>query len=150
MSATRHILDWFAAVDPRIWQAVIAGLFVAIGWIVNGAQNRRDAARLRREQREDVQRALGAEIKHYLEGVGVLWGGEEGQGGGVDGGGHCPPGGVGAPPLGEVGVWLVLGTRGELRVRGWFPPKTCRIPPVLRAIDDPADGHEQASNDGLP
>ncbi|MEX0309077.1 MAG: hypothetical protein AB3N17_02415 [Tateyamaria sp.] len=67
MSATRHILDWFAAVDPRIWQAVIAGLFVAIGWIVNGAQNRRDAARLRREQREDVQRALVAEIKHYLD-----------------------------------------------------------------------------------
>lgn len=67
MSATRHIVDWFTAVDPRIWQAVIAGLFVAVGWIVNGAQNRRDAARLRREQRDDVQRALVAEIKHYLE-----------------------------------------------------------------------------------
>ncbi|WP_147103555.1 hypothetical protein [Tateyamaria sp. syn59] len=67
MSTTRHILDGFAAVDPRIWQAVIAGLFVAVGWIVNGWQNRRDAARLRREQREDVQRALVAEIKHYLE-----------------------------------------------------------------------------------
>ena len=67
MSATRHIFDGFAAVDPRIWQAVIAGLFVAVGWMVNGAQNRRDAARLRREQREDVQRAMVAEIKHYLE-----------------------------------------------------------------------------------
>lgn len=67
MSAARHIYDGLAAVDPRIWQAVIAGLFVAVGWIVNGAQNRRDAARLRREQREDVQRALVAEIKHYLE-----------------------------------------------------------------------------------
>ncbi|MBV7408932.1 MULTISPECIES: hypothetical protein [Roseobacteraceae] len=67
MSAARHILDGLAAVDPRIWQAVIAGLFVAVGWIVNGRQNRRAAARLRHEQREDVQRALVAEIKHYLE-----------------------------------------------------------------------------------
>ena len=55
------------ALDPRIWQAVLAGLFVAVGWLVNGAQNRRTEARLRRERREDVQRALVAEIKHYFE-----------------------------------------------------------------------------------
>ncbi|WP_299687664.1 hypothetical protein [uncultured Tateyamaria sp.] len=67
MIGLRAIYDWLAALDPRIWQAVIAGLFVAVGWVVNGAQNRREAARLRREQREDVQRALVAEIKHYLE-----------------------------------------------------------------------------------
>ncbi|MEL6463920.1 MAG: hypothetical protein AAFQ58_03035 [Pseudomonadota bacterium] len=67
MSAARHIVDWFSTIDPRIWQAVIAGLFVAVGWIVNGRQNRRAATRLRREQRDDVQRALVAEIKHYLE-----------------------------------------------------------------------------------
>lgn len=56
-----------SALDPRIWQAVLAGLFVAVGWLVNGAQNRRTEARLRRERREDVQRAIVAEIKHYLE-----------------------------------------------------------------------------------
>ena len=63
------ISGWVSSIDPRVWQAVLAGLFVAIGWIVNGAQNRREATRLRREQREDVQRALVAEIKHYLEAV---------------------------------------------------------------------------------
>ncbi|MEP5631931.1 MAG: hypothetical protein ABJP79_08620 [Tateyamaria sp.] len=61
------ISGWVSAIDPRVWQAVLAGLFVAVGWIVNGAQNRREATRLRREQREDVQRALVAEIKHYLD-----------------------------------------------------------------------------------
>lgn len=67
MTGPGSITGWLWAIDPRIWQAIIAGLFVAVGWIVNGAQNRRAAARLRREQREDVQRALVAEIKHYLE-----------------------------------------------------------------------------------
>jgi len=61
------ITGWVSAIDPRVWQAVLAGLFVAVGWIVNGAQNRADARRLRRERRDDVQRALVAEIKHYLE-----------------------------------------------------------------------------------
>lgn len=67
MNAARHIYEWIVAIDPRIWQAIMAGLFVAIGWLVNGAQNRREATRLRRERRDDVQRALVAEIKHYLE-----------------------------------------------------------------------------------
>lgn len=67
MSAETGISGWVSAIDPRVWQAVLAGLFVAVGWIVNGAQNRADARRLRREQREDVQRAIVAEIKHYLE-----------------------------------------------------------------------------------
>ncbi|WP_299730060.1 hypothetical protein [uncultured Tateyamaria sp.] len=67
MSGAGGISGWLSAIDPRVWQAVLAGLFVAIGWLVNGAQNRREATRLRREQRDDVQRALVAEIKHYLE-----------------------------------------------------------------------------------
>lgn len=67
MSAFAGITEWFAALDARIWQAILAGLFLALGWIVNGVQNRRDAQRLRDERREDVQRALVAEIKHYLE-----------------------------------------------------------------------------------
>ena len=67
MSETGSISGWISSIDPRLWQAVLAGLFVAVGWIVNGAQNRADARRLRRERRDDVQRALVAEIKHYLE-----------------------------------------------------------------------------------
>jgi len=49
-------------IDPRIWQAVLAGAFVAAGWLVNGWQNRREAATLRRERLRDVHRALFAEI----------------------------------------------------------------------------------------
>ncbi len=67
MNETGNISGWISTIDPRMWQAVLAGLFVAVGWIVNGAQNRADAQRLRRERRDDVQRALVAEIKHYLE-----------------------------------------------------------------------------------
>ncbi len=59
--------------DPRIWQAIIAGVFVAAGWLVNGWQNRRataseaqhvrdDAAAQRAERLRDVHRALYAEI----------------------------------------------------------------------------------------
>ena len=55
-------MSWLAAVDVRLWQAVIAGAFVAAGWLVNGWQNRREAARLRDEKLRDVHRALFAEI----------------------------------------------------------------------------------------
>ena len=59
--------------DPRIWQALIAGAVVAAGWLVNGWQNRRaasreaqlqrnEAASLRAERLRDVHRALYAEI----------------------------------------------------------------------------------------
>ena len=58
--------------DPRLWQAVIAGLFVAAGWVYNGWRNRRDAARLREERIRDVHRALFAEIGAYLDSIGSL------------------------------------------------------------------------------
>lgn len=51
-----------AAIDARIWQAVLAGGFVALGWVVNGWRVRRDAGRLRAERLRDVHRALYAEI----------------------------------------------------------------------------------------
>lgn len=54
------------AVDTRIWQAILAGAFVAAGWIVNGWQNRRAAAALRAEKLRDLHRALFAEIASYL------------------------------------------------------------------------------------
>ena len=55
-------------------QAVVAGLFVALGWIVNGWQNRRAAVLARKERIRDVHRALYAEIGAYLQSIG----GEEG------------------------------------------------------------------------
>ncbi|MGC1503013.1 MAG: hypothetical protein WA782_02625 [Sulfitobacter sp.] len=56
------VITWVWSVDARIWQAVIAGAFVSAGWVFNGWQNRRDAARLRAERLRDVHRALYAEI----------------------------------------------------------------------------------------
>ncbi len=42
--------------------AIVGGAFLAMGWIVNGWQNRRDAATLRAERTRDVHRAIYAEI----------------------------------------------------------------------------------------
>ncbi len=53
-------------VSPQAQQAIIAGLFVAIGWWVVAFQNRKRAADLRAERVRDVQRALFAEIRAYL------------------------------------------------------------------------------------
>tara|TARA_R110002110_G_scaffold77667_8_gene204022 strand:+ start:2171 stop:2803 length:633 start_codon:yes stop_codon:yes gene_type:complete len=64
---------WAASLDARIVQAVVAGSFLAVGWIVNGWQNRRDAARLRAEKLRDYHRALYAEIGTTLAN---LWGPE--------------------------------------------------------------------------
>jgi len=72
------IWTWFSTLDPRIWQAIVAGLFIAIGWLVNGWQNRKQAAlqaqqtrddanALRAERLRDVHRALYAEIGANLE-----------------------------------------------------------------------------------
>ena len=59
--------------DPRIWQALIAGGVVALGWIVNGWRVRQDARRLRAERTRDAHKALFAEIRevcaaYWLEG----------------------------------------------------------------------------------
>lgn len=70
-----------ALIDARIWQAVVAGGFLALGWLVNGWQNRaadrrryleglaRDRER-RAERIRDVHRALYAEIGAYLHNLG--------------------------------------------------------------------------------
>ena len=60
------VYRWFAAIDPRIWQAIVAGVFVAAGWIYNGWRDRRDARALRVEKRRDVHRAIYAEIATNL------------------------------------------------------------------------------------
>jgi hypothetical protein len=52
--------------SPQAQQAVIAGLFLSIGWWVVALQNRRRDANLRAERVRDVQRALFAEIRAYL------------------------------------------------------------------------------------
>ncbi|WP_116086733.1 hypothetical protein [Tropicimonas sp. IMCC34011] len=73
-------MTW-TAIDPRIWQAVIAGAFLAIGWLVNGWQNRKADERRYlegiardREQRaeriRDIHRALFAEISAHVHNLG--------------------------------------------------------------------------------
>ncbi len=52
--------------NARIWQAVIAGAFIGLGWFVNGWLNRREAAALRQEKLRDMHRAIYAEIGNYL------------------------------------------------------------------------------------
>lgn len=49
--------------SPQAQQAVIAGLFLAVGWWVVALQNRRRDAKLRQNRVRDVQRALFAEIR---------------------------------------------------------------------------------------
>jgi hypothetical protein len=56
------VIPFAGGVDARIWQAVIAGALVAVGWLVNGWQNRRAATALRAEKLRDYHRALYAEI----------------------------------------------------------------------------------------
>lgn len=52
--------------SPQAQQAVVAGLFVAVGWWVVHWQNRRRDAANRAERVRDVQRALFAEIRAYV------------------------------------------------------------------------------------
>lgn len=54
-------------IDPRVQQAIIAGLFVSIGWVYSSDQKRRTQRRLRRMRRHDLQTALLAEILHYQQ-----------------------------------------------------------------------------------
>ncbi|MBM2577288.1 hypothetical protein JQC91_13345 [Jannaschia sp. Os4] len=51
------------ALDPRLWQALIAGGVVALGWLVNGWRVRTDARRMRAERLRDAHKALFAEIR---------------------------------------------------------------------------------------
>ena len=62
--------DWLAGLDPRIWQAVVAGTFLALGWVVNGARERRSARTLRSERLRDLHRALFAEIGVQITNLG--------------------------------------------------------------------------------
>jgi hypothetical protein len=55
-----------AWLSPTAQGALIGGTFLALGWIVNGWQNRRRDRALRDERVRDVQRALFAEIRAYL------------------------------------------------------------------------------------
>lgn len=53
-------------ISPQLQQAVVTGLFVAIGWVVVAAQTRRRDAALRRAREADLQRALLAEIRAHV------------------------------------------------------------------------------------
>lgn len=59
-----RLLDPYA--DPQVQAAAMAGLFLAVGWLANGWQNRRRADALRRERVEDVLRSLYSEIRAYV------------------------------------------------------------------------------------
>jgi len=63
-------MTWVSNIDARIWQAVIAGFFLATGWLVNGWQNRLEARRLKAEKLRDYHKALYAEIQHAIA---VFW-----------------------------------------------------------------------------
>lgn len=52
--------------SPHAQQGVIAGAFLALGWWVVAYQNRRRDIALRAERREDIQRALLAEIRAHV------------------------------------------------------------------------------------
>ena len=67
MSLEVGIGAWLAGLDARIWQAAVAGGFLAFGWIFNGWQNRRDAAHQRAERLRDAHRAIFAEIEVQLQ-----------------------------------------------------------------------------------
>lgn len=58
--------------ESRLGQAVVAGVFVALGWLVNGWSNRREAARRRAERLRDYHRAVFAEIASYLDNLGSV------------------------------------------------------------------------------
>ena len=61
----------FFHADDGFPATTVTGLLIAgsalFGLVFNAAVARQDAARLRRERRDDVQRALVAEIKHYKQ-----------------------------------------------------------------------------------
>ncbi|WP_410217536.1 hypothetical protein [Paracoccus sp. (in: a-proteobacteria)] len=52
--------------SPQLQQAVVTGLFVAVGWIVVAGQTRARDAALRRAREADLQRALLAEIRAHV------------------------------------------------------------------------------------
>jgi hypothetical protein len=64
---TDPLAAWLAGLDGRIWQAVVAGGFVALGWIVNGWQERRAQARSKAEKLRDYHKALFAEIRNAVD-----------------------------------------------------------------------------------
>jgi len=59
-------VTWAEFIDARVPQAVVGGLFIALGWVFNGWQNRKRDRRRRQERVQDVQTALIAEIDHYV------------------------------------------------------------------------------------
>lgn len=63
-------MTWAEILDSRVLQAVVAGVFLASGWMVNGAQNRRLDRRRRAEKLRDAHRAIYAEIASYLTNLG--------------------------------------------------------------------------------
>ena len=51
--------------EPQIWQAVIAGLFIAAGWLVTAEVGRHTERRQQAQRRSDIGRALRSEIYSF-------------------------------------------------------------------------------------
>lgn len=64
------MIDFLGGLHSRIWQAVIAGAFIAAGWIVTNALDRRERNRRRAERLRDIHRALFAEIGTHIGALG--------------------------------------------------------------------------------
>lgn len=56
----------FIALDERVWQALIAGLVIAAGWLTTAIFAQLDRSRVRAERLRDYHKALFAEIRHAL------------------------------------------------------------------------------------
>lgn len=63
-------MSWESILNSRLLQAVLAGGFLALGWVFNGRQNRLADTRRRDEKLRDFHRAIYAEIASYLENLG--------------------------------------------------------------------------------
>lgn len=66
------IFTWLQGLDVRIYQALIAGAVVALGWMVNGHRNRKEARDRREERLRDLHRALYAEIVVHVLNMGSV------------------------------------------------------------------------------
>lgn len=60
---TTPLDEW---INPAVQGALVAAFVAVGGWVYNGQQNRRIAARLRSERVDDLQRAILAEIRAHV------------------------------------------------------------------------------------
>lgn len=60
------LLFWADRIDQRIWQAIIAGLFIATGWLTSAIFSELANRRAKAEKLRDYHKAIYAEIRDAL------------------------------------------------------------------------------------